>query len=202
MKANSAILGLLIVAVWVSCGSACHRDSVAPPNDCGSPLLRAIFAGDESQIQRIIDSRKGLNFKGCKEEKTPLVTAIGHSMPQVAKALVVSGADPDTATRDGTTPLLAASFACYEEVVAVLLQHGASVNDVNRFGGSALMSASGWNPMCLEGKVVSLLLKAGAKLELRDAYGQTALTVASFSGNESAVRQLVAAGANLDPVSD
>ena len=198
-RRNWIIFTLLVVGVFALAGTSnLSRPSLEQTPSCGGPLLQAILSGDETKAIRLVESRQNLNTKGCEGARTPLIAAIGQKMPQVAKALILAGADPNIPSQNGVTPLMVASTYCYDEVARLLLDHGASVNDVDRVGTSALMNASGSNAMCLDGRVVSHLLEAGAKLELRDSLGQTALIVASFSGNESAVGQLVTAGAKLD----
>jgi len=186
----------LLVILPLCCPAlAWAQTSLPTPDDCGSPLLRSIYERDVRKIQRIIDSGSDLNFKGCEEGTTPLIESIGEGLPEVAKELILAGADPNLADNEGVSPLMVASWYCRDELVSLLLKRGVAVNATDTDGKSALMNAA---YVCGGGKIVSILLKSGAAVNLRTKDGETSLTIAAFSGNESAVRQLVAGGADLD----
>lgn len=162
---------------------------------CESPLLRAIYKRDFPSTQKLIDSRTDIDFRGCELGMTPLVESIAANLPDVAKALIIAGADPSLATlQEGISPLMAAAWYCREELVSLLLQRGAAVNAKNKEGETALFSAA---DRCHDGRIVSKLLASAAEVNLRAKYGDTPLTLAAFSGNETAVRLLVAAGADI-----
>ena len=65
------------------------------------------------------------------------------------------------------------------EVVKVLLDRGAHVNQQDAAGQTALMHASQGNYP----QVAGLLLSRGAKTEIKDQFGRTALTIATIYGN-------------------
>jgi ankyrin repeat protein len=81
-----------------------------------------------------------------------------------------------------------------EDVVVLLLQHGAAVNTLDTDGYSPLMHAAS---SCSDGQIVALLLRAGATVNLISNDGETALTIATDHGDQLAVQELVAAGADL-----
>jgi ankyrin repeat protein len=69
-----------------------------------------------------------------------------------------------------------------------------NIDSVDKDGYSALM----WSTQnCTNGGFAAVLLRSGAKVNLKAKDGDTALTVAAFYGNEDAVHVLVAAGADL-----
>ena len=47
-------------------------------------------------------------------------------------------------------------------------------------------------------KIVELLIKAGANIDLQDSRGRTALYIASLIGHTGIVELLIKAGANID----
>ena len=195
-KANKrSQLFLFLLALFLTLPASSWAQSIIPPwRDCGSQLLGAIYSRDVNKAEKLIDARKDINFRGCPEETTPVIEAIGEYLPELAKKLILAGADPNLATKAGTTPLIMAAFYCQNELVPLLLERGALVNAAARDGTTALMNAA---QSCDDGKIIRQLLQAGASVNLRARDGDTALTVAAFYGNESAVRQLVAAGADL-----
>jgi ankyrin repeat protein len=103
------------------------------------------------------------------------------------KALVEGGADPLIPTEKGTTPLILAAGAGTDvlrprtpeeramavETAKYLLDHGADVNAAGEFGWTALHAAAyqGLND------VVALLVSKGARLDAKDGFGQTPLSI-------------------------
>ncbi|KAJ7164799.1 ankyrin repeat-containing domain protein [Mycena crocata] len=93
----------------------------------------------------------------------------------------------------GETPLVSASRGGYEAAVTLLLDHGAKVNETNRFGTTALMAASKEAHVA----TVVLLLKGGADVDKQDAYYNTPLIWASEKGHTTVVRLLCEHGASI-----
>jgi ankyrin repeat protein len=98
-----------------------------------------------------------------------------------ALELIRAGADPGLSDKDGFTPL---HFAAQQEnvpVVRVLLEHGAPVDAVNKYGNAPLWTAvfgsSGG------GEIIGLLRAAGADPHQRNAAGRTPLELARMIGN-------------------
>jgi ankyrin repeat protein len=119
---------------------------------------------------------------------TPLALAAEINNLDAVRALVDGGADLRIPTEQNTTPLMLAAGAGTEssrprapeeratavETVKFLVDRGADVNAVGQFGWTALHSASmqGLND------VVELLAAKGAKLDVKDRFGQTPLSIA------------------------
>jgi len=119
---------------------------------------------------------------------TPLALAAEVNSLDAVRALVDGGADVHIPTEHNTTPLMLAAGAGTEslrprapderamavETVKFLVDRGASVNAVGQFGWTALHSASmqGLND------VIELLAAKGAKLDVKDGFGQTPLSIA------------------------
>ncbi|KAL8815302.1 MAG: hypothetical protein Q9191_008471, partial [Dirinaria sp. TL-2023a] len=85
----------------------------------------------------------------------------------------------------------------HEKIVQLLLDHGANVNAISKFGGTALHVASvrGFE------KIVQLLLNHGANVNAISKYDDTALHVASLRGFEKIVQLLLDHGANVNAIS-
>jgi uncharacterized protein len=138
-----------------------------------------------NQQKRAAESPNGIVFQGA----TPLAFAADVENIDSVKALVAAGADPLIATESGTSPLmLAAGAGCdvvrsrtpAERAVSIqtvkfLVEHGADVNAAGQFGWTALHSATyqGLND------VIEYLVSKGAKLETRDGFGQTPLSISN-----------------------
>src|SRR5262249_29473856 len=119
---------------------------------------------------------------------TPLALAAEVNNLDAVRALVEGGADVRVPTEQNTTPLILAAGAGTEvsrpraleerttavETVRFLVGRGADVNAVGPFGWTALHAAAyqGLND------VIELLAAKGAKLDVKDGFGQTPLSIA------------------------
>jgi ankyrin repeat protein len=118
---------------------------------------------------------------------TPLFLAAEVNNLDVIKVLVEAGADPLLASERGTTPLIMAAGggtdvqrerALEERATAIettkfLVEHGADVNAAGQYGWTALHAAAyqGMND------VIEYLVSKGAKIDQKDEFGQTALSI-------------------------
>jgi ankyrin repeat protein len=100
------------------------------------------------------------------------------------KLLVSRGADPNLPTLAGTTPLMAAAGVNWVvaqtftespqarlDAVALCLELGADVNASNSMGLTALLGAVNRG----SNDIIELLVKRGARLDVKDKEGRTAL---------------------------
>jgi len=135
------------------------------------------------------------NFDG----QTPFIRAALSGDIEVMRVLLQHGADPNIATKEGSTALMAASGinwipaqtftrseANYIEAVKLCLEKGAPVNATNSLQLAAIHGAAnrGWT------SIIQLLADAGAKLDVADVGGRTPLTFAG--GTFLAIRPPVA----------
>jgi ankyrin repeat protein len=124
-----------------------------------------------------------VNFDG----ETPFVRAALSGDIDVMRMLLEKGANPNVATTQGTTALMAAaginwipgqtyshSEADYVEAVKVCLERGAEVNAANSLGLTAMHGAAnrGWE------SVIQILADHGAKLDVKDKAGRTPMIFA------------------------
>ena len=121
---------------------------------------------------------------------TPLLRAAKAGDVEGVKLLLARGALPDLQNNLGATPLMAAAGIGWStvdirgrfrnepqciEAAKLLIEAGADVNAVNNTGQTALHGAAqvGWT------KFVRFLAASGAKLDVKDSRGATALDIAS-----------------------
>ena len=118
---------------------------------------------------------------------TPLFLAAEVNNLDVIKTLVDAGADPLIPTERGTTPLMMAAGAGTDvqrerepqeratavETAKFLVEHGADVNAAGQYGWTPLHAAAyqGLND------VIAYLVSKGAKIDQKDEFGQTALSI-------------------------
>jgi ankyrin repeat protein len=114
-----------------------------------------------------------------------LLAAASGDVPAM-RALAAAGADPLIATQDGVTPLMVAAGlgrlgdrspeeeANALEAVQLAVELGADVNAADKDGETALHGAAyrGANA------IIEFLVGKGARLDPKDRYGQTPLSVA------------------------
>jgi len=156
------------------------------------PLIKALLAkGANPNLRTDTVPVHGLmqfdaswvNFDG----QTPFVRAALSGDIEVMRLLLQGGADPNLATTQGTTALMAAAGinwipgqtyshgeAEYVEAVKLCLERGADVNAANSLGFTAMHGAAnrGWE------SVIQILADRGAKLDVKDKEGRTPMTFA------------------------
>ena len=118
--------------------------------------------------------------------------AAGKGHTEVVVELLNAGASPNVRTGDGTTALREATVNNQEDVVRILLEHGADVNaKEDIFGTTCLMEAARVGSV----PIVKLLLQHGADVNAMEDTGFTALTEASLRGHLTVVNLLKQYGA-------
>jgi len=192
-----AYFAAILLALLVPTKTAAKPATLQEPKCKDTPLLAAIHDRDEVVALRFIGEGAELDAKPCGA--TALGEAIVLDEMQVIEELLRKRADPNVGDSRNTPPLMDAAFYCREKVVPLLLTRGAKIDAVDFDGYSALM----WSTQnCRDGAMASVLLRYGAKVNLRTKDGTTALIAAAFFGNEDAVHVLVSAGAELNSKTD
>jgi uncharacterized protein len=153
-----------------------------------NPNARILKGGKKSQLHTS-DLLK-IGVAGA----TPLVLAAAAGDVGIMRALLAKGADPKLATNDGVTPLMAAAGVGFTggsgdrtkeeekgalEAAKLLVDLGADVNAVSTDGWRAVHGAAytGVND------ILQFLVDKGAKLDVRNEWGQTPLSIAEGDPN-------------------
>jgi ankyrin repeat protein len=126
-----------------------------------------------------------------------LIQAVKNDNLSDVSTALADGASVNTAVYDVNyqrTALMIASEKGYEDIVKMLLDKKADVNQRGDEGQTALMIASGNGHI----EIVNLLLNKKVDVNQKGSYGQTALMIASEKGHEDVVRLLIDKGADLD----
>jgi ankyrin repeat protein len=142
-KSGPAFSRFLWLLVMLSiCCSASHGTvrQISAERDCDTPLIAAIHKGDLQSARKIIHAGADLNDKTCGV--TALTESIAERHQQLAKELILAGADVTLPDTKGASPLIYASFYCETEIVSLLLERKAAVNATDSDGDSALMHAA------------------------------------------------------------
>ena len=153
-------------------------------------LMQAADLGKSpAVIDALIQGGADPNLKGANPLRpdssiTPLGTAAEeNSNPEIILALIKGGANFKQTDKGEPTPLMyAASFTDAPVIVQTLIQAGSDVNAATKSKFTVLMFAAcphgdHYN-VPLQSEIIRDLLKAGAKLDAKDAHHKTALDYA------------------------
>jgi ankyrin repeat protein len=124
---------------------------------------------------------------------------------EVVRALLDAGADVDAQNAVGLTVLWHAAQSNRPDaaIVSLLLQRGANPDVIpSGYGNATATNRTLLHWIAESGPpgVAALLLKAGARPNIRDSRGDTPLTLAAARGEEETVRLLLRAGVPCPPV--
>ena len=141
-------------------------------------FLEALREGDADAGRAYLRDDPGLAHPAA-DDVPPIHRACDRAAPEVVKALLEFGADPNAATEDGETALHIAAFAGCDECVQPLLDAGANVEARTELGKTPLMNAAQAGP-----STVKLLLAAGADPKARRWHGNAALHWAAMGQHD------------------
>ncbi|MGA8146667.1 MAG: ankyrin repeat domain-containing protein [Gallionellaceae bacterium] len=137
-----------------------------------------------------------------KEINMKLIEASLAGDLNIVHRLLAEGADANASDQDQDTSLICAANGSHFEIVKLLLASNVDVNAKNDKGYTALYVAAASNAKEAL-PIIELLLKSGANPTLgptcgNDGAGATPLYVASFNGNNEAVKCLLKNGAPVN----
>ena len=140
-----------------------------------TPLLTATRANNVRAAEALIAAGADVNAKDAIEDSPYLYAgALGHL--EILTMTLKHGADLKSVNRYGGTALIPAAERGHVETVRTLIAAGVEVDHVNRLGWTALLEAiilGDGGPS--HRKIVDLLIRAGADVNLADGDGVTPL---------------------------
>ncbi len=177
-----------------------------------TPLMGASAGGHADTLSTLLVRRADINAVD-EEGKTALAWAVSHKRLEAIHLLLDRGADVNLSGEDirhahymekhlqkqeggesdivrkmrfrrGSTPLGLAVAHDNREIIALLLQRGADVNSPHGFHGNTPLYAAA---MAGRAEMVRFLLEHGADTTIKDATGQTALSMAEQFGKSPEV---------------
>ena len=180
-------------------------------------LFVAIDGGDIQTAEKIIQKLEDLDLRDTRRQAfgMPLLSAaVFNGRPFLVEKLIEAGSNVNLRDREermkmhdfgmpehdylkrfrdlGLTPLMYAAIANETRSCRLLTMAGADPDLLSWTGHSALMIAAGYGHM----EILSILLKAGAKIDRRGVGQATALHEALEAGQTKAAILLLEAGAN------
>lgn len=164
--------------------------------DGSTPLFFACSRGNKSLIHLLIEYHADVNATDLSDW-TPLMLCASNSLKKAARALIQGNADVNHNKNAAkyTALMLACSYD-YRDIAADIIAAGADVRARNIHGRTPLMVAVlKYSPGCL-----NLLLDRlpYPYINDRDTDGATALILAAYVGNDTAVRVLLSRGADFN----
>ena len=141
-------------------------------------------------LKRGADPNKEKGYNGS----TPLHLAIAEDKLELVKMLLEKGVHLETMNDNGCTPFLeAVKYGASEEIVDLLLEHGADVHTLAEDRKTALHFAA------QKGNVVMMrkMIERGLSVDAEDKDGWTPLHEAAYYGSKGAAEVLTENGQSL-----
>jgi ankyrin repeat protein len=139
-------------------------------------FIKAIDENDLSTVKLMVRQGVDIHSPAGPAKVTPLMSAAAHGHDEIVKFLIDSKADANITDDDGFTALLSACISNFSspKIVSLLLDAGAKIDAVNKFGYTALAMAVRWG----HEDVVAVLLERGAAIDIASNSGETASSLA------------------------
>jgi ankyrin repeat protein len=172
-------------------------------------IHRAAERGDLAGIEFCLSRGVSIEQHDDWEKNTPLIMASkglerSAAMPRASietlRFLLARGAKADAPGWNGHTALHAAAAACDVAAVELLREHGANVRHVSDSKYTALHSVAHRLPSPRKQAMLAHLAKCGVPLDIVTDYGESALSVCAYFGDFDAIRLLLDAGADPQPL--
>lgn len=157
-----------------------------------TPFNAACFSGNTELIEYLLE--KGADWRLASNDGwTPLMSSVQENHIALAKLLLTKGVDVN-ASCASFNALYSAADKGRTELVELLIEHGASVNEKTQEGWTALAAAAQFG----FSSIVDALLKAGADVNAVSNCGWSSLMLASQNGHLSIVERLIEHGAGIN----
>lgn len=158
-------------------------------------LMDTVYFNQPEIAQALLAAGADVNAPNGTDSRTALMVAIGENNMEFAELFIAAGANINVADDDLWTPMTYAIFFSTPEVMEMLLDNRAIVENRGQSGETSLMDAV----MSGEPEKVALLVAAGANVNAVDEDGWTALTYAAMGGDPEITKILLDGGADVDP---
>jgi ankyrin repeat protein len=159
--------------------------------------------GLNSFLQRLSPTSKrnllATNLSLYDTEKKPFTTtflnlAVDQADCEIIATLIAHGADINTCSSDGYSPLTRATDSNSIDIIDVLIKHGADINAYDANGNTALYIATRNS----KPKLISLLINLNANINRASKDGFTPLNLAVYKNNSTMIESLIQNGANIN----
>ncbi|XP_068602317.1 ankyrin repeat domain-containing protein 50 [Brachionichthys hirsutus] len=174
-------------------------------NNGRTPLIAAAYMGHHEAVEVLlahnaeVDLADGDGRTALSVAALCVPTAAGvKGYGEAVSLLLERGADPGHRDHDGMTPLLLAAYEGHDDIIELLLEAGADVDETAGTDGNVAAAAAATPLLAAAAmgrmKTVSRLLVWGAAVDAIDCEGRTALCLAAARGSVGVVRALLDRG--------
>ena len=154
----------------------------------------------ENKVQDFLDPLPVEKIPGVGDSMMPRLKVLGIKTIKDLREFLSLGADINTLTKDGYTPLMYSAIFNTPEAVKFLIDNGADVNYLYDGESTLLMIAACECCYDDQGQIAAELIKSGADINFTRHDGEKALTLAYKAKNFGTVRVLLAAGADISEI--
>jgi len=147
-------------------------------------LHKLVKRNDPTAILDYIKQNNNVDIKD-EQGETALFKAATYGNIEIAKIMLLNGADINAKSNSNSTPLLKAILCSKEAMIKYLLAEGADINARDKFLGGVLtmpaLRACGGprTNMVSELQIMQLLVNSGADINQKNTVGETLLFMAS-----------------------
>lgn len=141
----------------------------------------------DEMIHYLLKRRSSVNTPNI-DSITPLMSAIMNCNTNVVSLMLKHKAKLNQQTHLGENALhIALHHHMDEQIIGMLVSHGSPLDIVDRHGNAPLHHVTKNNLT----RIIAMLLKACAALDVRDAYGRTAIMMTGQTKNEKLLHALL-----------
>jgi ankyrin repeat protein/nucleoside phosphorylase len=144
----------------------------------------------------VLLTQHGATIDPTLRDSYRLLTAIRRGDWQTGQDLLEAGAKPNIHDAEGWTPLALACSEEKKELVEMLIERGADINEPRRRWNNPLIYLCDSGRSSVE--MIALILGKGADVNVQDMWGWTQLMNACRSGRLEVVEMLLEAGADMN----
>ncbi|MCS6926446.1 MAG: ankyrin repeat domain-containing protein [Candidatus Binatia bacterium] len=175
-------MSIAVVLALALLGASCQKSA-----DDTAPVARQLPPPSSPTVARRLLEQHGLPYTD-----SAFVEQARNGNTSTVALFLAAGMPANASNEFGQSALTAAGFAGHAEVMRLLLQHGASIDD--RLGLSLLHHAASKG----QTEIVAILLDNGVDVNAQDTVGYTALMRAAEAGQDDTVKLLIAKGADVN----
>jgi len=177
----------LILFTLTSLTTFAHKEKWDDNKKDWSPLMIAIYNGQEEKVNKLIEQNVDVNFLTSGTNSNWRLTALGVAIRKDNDVAVETLLSTNKVSKPETY-LMTACGQKSAKAVQLLIKFGANPNDTLENGYSVSMMAASFGSL----EVLECLLKNGANLkQTRKVDGMTILMFAAFNGDDKKVKLLL-----------
>jgi ankyrin repeat protein len=154
---------------------------------------KAVARGDFSAVQALIESNPDLVNRGSRPDMPPLLSAILRKKVEIAKLLILKGADVCVTDSSSRTATHLAVDRNLPQLIPLLAEKGAGLNELDSVGWTPLHWAAAKDRI----DAAKALIEAGADVHVISELGGSVLHEAASSGSADMIQLLI--DAEVDP---